>query len=252
MTRPGTTRIGVLTPSSNTVLEPLTAAMAAGLPGVSVHFSRFPVTEIALTPGALAQFDEDAVLRAAELLAHARVDAIVWSGTSASWLGFETDTALCARIQAATGIPATTSILALNAALAQTGVRRLGLVTPYRGDVQDRIIANYAGLGITCVAERHAGLQDNFSFAEVGAGPLDAMVRAVAAAAPDAIAVVCTNLGAAPLVAGWEASLGLPVYDSVATALWGCLGLASRAAPLAGWGSLFSLVPPVPPPPSPT
>ena len=39
-------RIGILTPSSNTALEPLTTAIVAGLPDVSVHFARFTVTEI--------------------------------------------------------------------------------------------------------------------------------------------------------------------------------------------------------------
>ncbi len=34
-------RFGVLTPSSNTALEPLTSAMVAMVPGVSAHFSRF-------------------------------------------------------------------------------------------------------------------------------------------------------------------------------------------------------------------
>ena len=48
--------LGMLTPSSNTVLEPVTAAMIAGLPEVSAHFSRFPVTEIALSERALKQF----------------------------------------------------------------------------------------------------------------------------------------------------------------------------------------------------
>src|ERR1700757_393578 len=67
-------RLGMLTPSSNTTLEPVTSAMLAGLPGVSAHFSRFRVTEIALTDEALAQFDDRPILVAAELLAHARVD----------------------------------------------------------------------------------------------------------------------------------------------------------------------------------
>lgn len=40
-------RIGLLTPSSNTVLEPVSAAMLAGLPEASAYFSRFRVTEIA-------------------------------------------------------------------------------------------------------------------------------------------------------------------------------------------------------------
>lgn len=42
-------RLGILTPSSNTALEPMTAAMLSELPHVSAHFARFTVTEIALS-----------------------------------------------------------------------------------------------------------------------------------------------------------------------------------------------------------
>jgi len=59
--------LGMLTPSSNTTLEPITTAMLAGLSEVSIHFSRFPVTEIALSDRALEQFEEAPILRAAEL-----------------------------------------------------------------------------------------------------------------------------------------------------------------------------------------
>ena len=230
----------MLTPSSNTVLEPVSQAMLAGLPGVSVHFQRFPVTEIALSDHALAQFDDTPLLRAAELLAHARVDAIAWNGTAAAWRGFETDLRLCERITAATGAAATTSVLALNAALAERGVRRLGIVTPYLADVQARILANYAALGLDCVAERHLGLRDNFSFAEVTEAEIAALVQDVATAAPDAIAVVCTNLRAAPLAAGLERRLGCKVFDTVATAIWQSLRLTGvDPAPLAPWVSLF-------------
>ena len=53
--------LGMLTPSSNTVLEPVTAAMISGLPEVSAHFGRFRVTEIALSPQALGQYRRIAV-----------------------------------------------------------------------------------------------------------------------------------------------------------------------------------------------
>ncbi len=240
MTRP--IRLGFLTPSSNTVLEPLSTAMAAELPNVTLHFSRFRVTEIALTDAALAQFDDTAVLQAAGLLADARVDAIAWSGTSASWLGFDRDAALCRAIHAATGIPATSSILALNEALARNGIQRLGLVTPYLDDVQARIIANYAGIGVECTAERHLRLQDNYSFADVTEAQLEQMCREVAGGSPQAVAIVCTNLSAAALVPRLEAALRLPFYDSVATALWKSLCLAGvDPALIARLGSLFRL-----------
>jgi len=70
--------LGMLTPSSNTSLEPLVSAMAAELPGVSAHFGRFRVTEISLRDTALGQFDERPIMGAAKLLADAKVNVICW------------------------------------------------------------------------------------------------------------------------------------------------------------------------------
>ena len=230
----------MLTPSSNTALEPITQAMVAGLPEVTAHFSRFKVTEIALSDSALAQFDDSEILRAAELLAHAKVDVIGWNGTSSGWLGFERDIKLCERITAATGIKATTSMLALNEILEKTGVTRLGYVTPYRDDVQQKILENYAGIGVACAGERHLRLQDNFSFSEVTPAQLEEMTLAVAETRPQAIAIICTNLCAAPLVDRLERATGLPIYDTIATVVWKSL-LVAGVDPkrVTGWGSLF-------------
>ncbi len=238
----GRVLLGMLTPSSNTVLEPVTAAMLSGLPEVSAHFGRFKVTEIALSASALAQFDDTEILRAAELLAHAKVNVIAWNGTSSGWLGFERDVRLCERIRQATGIAACTAMLALNELLERTGAKRIGFVTPYLDDVQARINANYTKAGYTVVAERHLGIQDNFSFSEITADQMRAMTREVAAARPDAIAVVCTNMRAAPLVAELEAAHGIPVYDTVATTVWKSLKIAGvDTRRVKGWGRIFSV-----------
>ena len=234
------TRLGMLTPSSNTALEPITYAMLTGIADVSVHFSRFKVTEIALSASALAQFDDSEILRAAELLAHAKVDVIGWNGTSSGWLGFEADVRLCERITSVTGIAATTSMLALNELLASTKVKQLGFVTPYRDDVQNRILSNYGALGIACRGERHLGLQDNFSFSEVTRQQIIDMTRMVAREAPQAITVICTNLNAAPLVDGLEQEVGIPIYDTIATVIWKSLIIAGvDPSRVTGWGTLF-------------
>jgi maleate isomerase len=234
------TLLGMLTPSSNTVLEPLTAAMLAGLPDVTAHFARFPVREISLREAALGQFEVEPILAAARLLADARVGAIVWNGTSSGWQGFAADEALCRAIEDATGIPAGTAVLALNEIFALTGVRRFGLVTPYLDEIQERIVANYAGAGFACAAERHLGDRGNFSFSEYGEELIADMIREVAAARPDAITVFCTNLRGAAVVEALEAETGIPVYDTVATALWQGMRLAG-ADPnrVRGWGRLF-------------
>ncbi len=239
-------RLGMLTPSSNTVLEPVTAALIAGAapgaPAVSMHVARFRVTEIALSDGALKQFDDTALLAAAELLADAKVDVIAWNGTSAGWLGFASDERLCRRITEATGIPACTTVLAYREILARTGVTRLGLVTPYTPDVQARIVDTFGTAGVVCAAERHLGLRDNFSFATVAEDEVASLVRAVAREDCEAVAIFCTNLRGAAAAAGLEAELGLPVYDSIAVTLWKCLALTG--VDTRGWkrfGRLFAL-----------
>ena len=234
--------LGMLTPSSNTTLEPVTTAMIAGMPEASAHFGRFRVTEIALSDKALGQFDDSEILRAAELLAHAKVGTIGWNGTSSGWLGFDADERLCRRITEATGIPACTSVLALNEIFTLTGVKRFGLVTPYLDDVQAAIVRNYARSGFECVSERHLRLRDNFSFSEVSADEIRAMVRDAAKARPDAITIFCTNLRGAPLVEELEAETGIPIYDSIATVVWKALRLVGADTQrITGWGRLFQM-----------
>jgi maleate isomerase len=239
MTRP--VRLGMLTPSSNTALEPITNAMLAGIADVSAHFSRFKVTEIALSDTALRQFDDSEILRAAELLAHAKVDIIAWNGTSASWLGFERDERLCERITASTGIRACTTVLTYRDLFRRLGIARIGLVTPYRREVQDKIIANWGSEGLHCVAERHLSLQDNFSFAEVPESEVAGLIEDVVREGCDAVAVVCTNMRGAGAAQRLEQRFGIPVFDSIAVTLWGCLvATGMDPARIRGWGRLFT------------
>lgn len=236
------TIIGMLTPSSNTVLEPYSAAMLAGLsPEVSAHFARFPVTEISLSDAALGQFDPAPLLAAAALLADARADVIAWNGTSGGWLGLESDRRLCAAITAATGVPATTSTLALIESFRARGFSRYALVTPYLDEVQTRIIATFAREGLTCVEERHLGDRGNFSFSEVSEARIGDLVREVAASAPQVITTYCTNFRGAPVAPALEPEIDIPVFDSVSVTLWQCLQLCGvDPAGVAGWGALFS------------
>ena len=50
---PSPLRLGMIAPSSNTVLEPTTAALLAGVPHVSSHVARVRVTSISLAGGAV-------------------------------------------------------------------------------------------------------------------------------------------------------------------------------------------------------
>ena len=233
--------LGMLTPSSNTTLEPVSARMLSGLAEVTPHFGRFRVTEIALGDRALGQFDLEPMLAAADLLADAHCHAICWNGTSAGWLGFERDRQLCARIEQRTGVPACSSVLALDEIFRASGVTRFGLVSPYTDDVQQAIGVNFRREGFECVAERHLGIATNFDFSEIEPVTIAGMVREVAKSRPQAITVFCTNMDGASLAEGLERETGIPVYDTIATAVWGSLR-AARIDPgrVRGWGTLFS------------
>ncbi|KAH7036233.1 putative Asp/Glu racemase [Macrophomina phaseolina] len=240
---PKTIRLGVLVPSSNTALEPLTQSIISTIPNVTVHFSRFRVTQISLSSDALSQFDQKNLVEAAKLLADADVDAIGWSGTSAGWLGFEADEQLCAAIIAATGKPATTSVLALNKALELFGVTKLGLVTPYLPDVQAKIVENYGSIGVDAGAERHLSRSDNVRFAQIDEKTLDPMVAEVVREGVQAVTTFCTNLSAAQHAARWEKEHGVPVFDTVTTVVWDLLRLCGvNTKGVVGWGRLISAV----------
>lgn len=234
--------LGMLTPSSNTVLEPYSSAMVADLvPEISVHFGRFSVTEISLSEQALSQFDTAPILEAARLLQDAHTDVIAWNGTSGGWKGLAADRALCAAITAETGSVSTTSTLALIEAFRDRGFTRYALVTPYLDDIQSHIVETFAGEGLDCVAERHLNDKGNFSFSDVGEDKIAAMIREVAAEKPDVIAVFCTNFRGAPVAAPLERELGIPIYDTVSLTVWKSLLLCGvDPARVTGWGSLFS------------
>jgi maleate isomerase len=232
--------LGVLTPSSNTALEPLTSAIVSQIPGVSAHFSRFTVTRISLDEQARGQFDDSKILAAAQLLAEARVDVIGWSGTAAGWMGFEQDLRLCERITEVTGIPATSSVLALNEILALSKLRRFAIVCPYTADVGIRIASNYEREGFVCAASSRLDISENFAFSEVNEDTLTRQVREVSASQPEAIVTYCTNLRAAHLVTQWEMEFDIPVFDTVATVIWKMLRMTGHdPAQIIGWGRLF-------------
>ena len=235
--------LGMLTPSSNTVLEPVTSAILADLPDVSAHFGRFRVTEISMSDQALGQFKNQPILDAADLLADAKVGSISWNGTSSGWLGFDADEELCAEITEKTGIPANTSVLALNEIFEITGVKRFGLVTPYLDEIQEKIVANYAKSGFECVAEQHLRDRGNFSFSEYTEEEIAELVRSVAESKPQAITIFCTNMRGAPIANALEKELGIPIYDTVSTAVWKSMK-QTGADPkrIKGWGSLFTEV----------
>jgi maleate isomerase len=230
----------MIVPSSNTCLEPLTYRMLEGRTDVTIHFTRIPVTRIALDGSSDRQFDAAVMREAGRLLATADVDVIAWNGTSGSWLGAAHDRELVHEITDATGIPATTSTLAYLEAFKSFGTERIALFTPYTEDVNLQVIAAYEREGIKTVDHRALGLSDNESFARVSVDEMRPGSRELAAAAPDALVYLCTNLYGANITAEIEDGTAVPVLDSVAVTLWHALRLAGAPLLDPRWGKLLA------------
>jgi len=233
-------KIGHITPSSNTAVEPMTALLNASLADrVSHHFTRIRVTQITLGEGTASQFELDRMLAAAELLADAPLNAIVWNGTAASWLGIERDEGLCSEITDRTGLPSSTATLAFHAAFQQFGFRKIALAVPYTREVTEQIASVYAQRGIQVVSSAHLGQSVNAEFADNGPDPIRALLRDADSDAAECIAVVCTNFPATPLVDEMERELGKPILDSIAVTFWQACRLAGVTPHLEGWGALM-------------
>lgn len=234
-------KIGHITPSSNTVLEPLTACINADVEDrVSHHYTRIAVERITLEERHTRQFTPARMVDAAVLLADAGVDAIVWNGTSGGWNGIEADREICALITERTGVPATTSTLAQLAALAALGHRRYGLAVPYTGDVAARIVEVYAGAGFEAVAVANASVITNREMAHLSDDAVRELVRAADSPDAECVLVVCTGVAAAHLVEELEAELRKPIIDSVAVVVWQTLQMVGIEPRLAHWGSLLA------------
>ncbi len=238
-------RIGMLTPSSNTILEPETFAMLSALPDVSVHFGRFSVTEITLSDKGVGQFDIEPMLTAARLLAEAKVDGIIWNGTSAGWLGEDSDAQLCASISQETGIPCSSVVLGQRELFRRLGVHAINLVDPYTEDVNAAIQRTFGAMGTTVAGWSSFNEHVNWNFSQFTRSQIKAKVQELMQQHPDAdgIYAFCTNMKAADLAIWAEGRYGIPFIDSTALAVWEALRVieypnADRLAQQ--WGTMFN------------
>jgi len=144
-------RIGVLLPSVNQAAEPQLRAM---LPAdIAIAVTRLKLVDS--SEASLLGMARD-VEPAAELLADAGVDIVVFHCTAVSTYSTELEASILARIQSATGLPCVATSQALVAALQALPARRVVLLSPYTAAVNDREAAYFAEHGFEILG--NAGL----------------------------------------------------------------------------------------------
>jgi len=212
-------RIGLIVPSSNTTMEPEFWRMAPE--GVSVHTSRVRLSEV--TPEALRLMASEAV-RAAEELATADVNVIVYGCTSGSLLeGVEWEERLRREIRERAGVEAITTAQAVVEALRALGVRRVAVATPYIDEINSRERSFLERSGFSVVRIRGLGIVRN---TDIGRQPpwvayrLAKEVAREAGRSADGVFISCTNFRTIEVIELLEVELQLPVVSSNTASMW--------------------------------
>ena len=111
------TRIAMLTPSSNPVVEPWYYELVRSQSDTSIHFGRVELLWIDDEAESQSQFQDEAMLRGFDLLSYVKPSVIGWNGTSASWLGLDRDRQLVEEIYRRKRCQAVTASLSILEAL---------------------------------------------------------------------------------------------------------------------------------------
>ena len=227
--------IGIIVVSVNTILEPELSRAAPE--GVELHFTRARMRSEA--PEELERMEADGPA-AAELLADAGVDVIVFACTAASlFRGPGQDQEIVRRIEAATGIPAVATSGAVLQAFTALGMTRIGLASPYSDRVNQMEERFFRGSGVEVLRMKGLGCRGG----DMARVPPDEVFRtgqAVDTPEGDGVFLSCTNWPTLSIIEALEAKLGKPVTSSNHATLWAALRRAGVNDPLPAGGRLFS------------
>jgi maleate isomerase len=229
-------RLGMLLPSSNLVAEPEIPAMLPD--GVSLH-----TTRLKLAGGSTAELlaMTEKVEEAAALIADCNPDLIVFHCTAVSTFDPSMEGRLKARIETATGKPATATSEALIAAFGALGARKIVLVSPYSPETNAREVAFLAHHQINVLRELGLNLDGGAAFAAVE--PDEWYRLAITQRHPDADAyfLSCTTIRAASVIEALERDLGKPVVTSNQAVAWHSLRVGGVCDHTTGFGALLRL-----------
>ena len=206
-------RVGLLVPSSNTVLE---NDVHRALPRdrYTVHTARMYL--VATTREAELEMVTRHAPKAAADVGTADLDLLVFGCTSAgSLFGLEYDAKVCADLGRIAGCPSMGTISAVSESLDSLGFRRIAIITPYVEDLT-RAVADAVRSPTREVAAAHGmGIDVNVALADPMPDDIVAFAETrLRGASFDGIFVSCTNFRALEAVPALEARFGVPVMTS--------------------------------------
>jgi len=205
-------RIGLIVPSSNTVMEPDFHRHLghAGLVSTARIFLE------SVTREAEIRMLEEDLPKAAELIRTTAPDVVVFGCTSAGSLGSSAhDQAIGERIERLSGARAITVLQAVVSQLRNIGPRKLAVFTPYIEDLTRSVASSVAEAGFPPIKAAGMGIQVNLDIGRVTPEAIVAFVETqITGSSPDCIFLSCTNWRAIEAIEPLHKKLGIPVVSS--------------------------------------
>jgi len=228
-------RIGVLIPSTNTVVESELNRMVPR--GVSLHAARMMLTETtAETLTGMVDESEEA----AERLATAKVDIILYACTSGSFVGgVEWEENITRKISKRTGIPAITTAGSVVAAFQAIKAKKVSMATPYIKDLHEREISFFSEKDFDIIASEYLGLKENTVIGSQYPEKAYGLAKKSLRQDTDTIFISCTDLRSIEILQLLENETGRSVISSNQASLWMALRQSGIQDKLEGFGSLF-------------
>jgi len=182
------------------------------------------------------------IAEAAELLADAKCDVIVFHCTASSTeSGRDAEARVVDTIRQATGVQATTTGSALLDALGALGARRLVALSPYMEESSAREIAFLREAGLDIVRDRSLNMTSSDEYLSVRPADWLRMIEEESDPNADAYLLSCTNIHSLDIIEAAERSTGKAVVASNQATLWTCLRMCGLDDRVLGLGRLFDL-----------
>jgi maleate isomerase len=205
-------RVGLVVPSSNTVME---NDLHRGLPATyTVHTGRMYLVET--TREAEIKMIEEYAPKAAADVGTANPDLLVFGCTSAgSLFGLEYDAKVCRQLGEQAGCAGMGVVSSVADALGRYAFRRLAVITPYNEDLTKAVAAAVSAPDRQVVAARGMGITVNVALADPTPEDIVAFAKTKLAGIKfDGIFVSCTNFRALEAKAQLERAFDVPVVTS--------------------------------------
>jgi maleate isomerase len=201
--------------------------------GVSIHSSRIAHTDD--SEESLLHMVEVAP-DAAELLAHANVNAICFGCTGASFLKTGLDQEIIKTMEGATKTPSTTTSTAINDALSSLGIKSVAIASPYSESTNERLAEFLVYSGFKVVSQKGLDVECPAFLPPENAYRVATDANCDEA---DAILISCTNFRSLEVIEQLEKDLGKPVISSNTASMWKLMQLAGATDTIPGAGKLF-------------